>query len=99
RDGDVTGEVVSVQHLGALAARRGDDVTAVRVDAAARDLARSVGAEAPGIPPIVEPLRAAEARMTPEELAREQEMGRALGVQSILSAALEAWRASRRGAA
>jgi len=99
RDGDVTGEVVSVQHLGALAARRGDDVTAVRFDAAARDLARSVGAEAPGIPPIVEPLRAAMARMTPEELAREQGIGRALGVQSILSAALEAWRASRRGVA
>jgi predicted ATPase/class 3 adenylate cyclase len=99
RDGDITGQVVAVQHLGALAARRGDDVTAARFNAAALGLAHSVGAQSPGIPPVMEPLTAAEARLDPDALAREQGVGRALGVRSILSTALEAWRATRRGAA
>jgi len=93
RDGDVSGEILSVQQLGALAARRGDDITAARFRAAALAATRSLGADLPPIPPILEPLEAAEARMTPEDLEREQELGRALGVQAILSTALEAWRA------
>jgi hypothetical protein len=98
RDGDATGEVTSVQALGALAARNGDVVTAVRFNAAALAAAAAIGVEAPGIPPIKEPLQQAEASLAPEDLQREQEIGRALGVQSILSTALEAWRAGRRGA-
>jgi len=98
-DGDLTGEVVAVQHLGALAARRGDDVTAARFNAAAQALARAVGAEVPGIPPAAEPLAAAEARMAPDALERERGIGRALGVPSILSTALAAWRAGSRGVA
>jgi len=92
RDGDLTGEILAVQNLGATASRRGDDVTAVRFGAAANAAARSIGAELPPIPPIVEPIRAAEARMAPQDLEREREIGRALGVQAILSTALEAWR-------
>ncbi|HTK45194.1 MAG TPA: adenylate/guanylate cyclase domain-containing protein [Patescibacteria group bacterium] len=98
RDGDISGEILSVQQLGALAARRGDDVTAARFKAAALAAMRSLGADLPPIPPILEPLEEAAARMAPEDLEREQEIGRALGVQAILSTALEAWRA-RGGAA
>jgi predicted ATPase/class 3 adenylate cyclase len=96
RDGDMSGEVITVQHLGALAAKRGDDVTAVRFSAAAVAASNAVGANPPPIPPIIDPIRAAEARMAPADLQREREVGRALGMDSILSAALEAWHARSR---
>jgi len=98
RGGDVTGQVLAVQHLGAIAARRGDAVTAVRFNAAAVAAASSFGSEPPPIPPIVDPLREAVASLAPEDLTREQEIGRALGVEAILSTALESWRAGPRGA-
>jgi hypothetical protein len=82
-------------HLGGIAARRGDDNAAARFNAAAEALARSFGALVIPIPPVVEPILAAEARMAPEDLAREREIGRALGVDAILSTALEAWRRER----
>jgi len=93
RDGEMGGEMTSLLALGALAARRGDDVQAVRIAAAVDAGARSVGVEMPRIPPIVEPLEAAAARMASDDLQRERQIGVALGVESLLTPALEAWRA------
>jgi len=93
RDGESGGEMTSLLALGALAARRGDDAQAVRIAAAVEAGARSVGVEMPRIPPIVEPIQAAAARMAPDDLQRERQIGVALGVKSILTPALEAWRA------
>ena len=93
RDGDVAGEIVAVQALGSLAARRGDDLTAIRHGAAVRAAAVGIGAELPRIPPIVDPIEAAEGRVAPDDLRRERDIGVALGAQSILSTALETWRA------
>jgi non-specific serine/threonine protein kinase len=95
RDGDVAGEIVSVQALGALAVRRGDDVTGVRNGAAANAAAHAIGAELPRIPPIIEPIEEAEARLSEDDLRREREIGVALGATSILSTALAARAASR----
>jgi predicted ATPase/class 3 adenylate cyclase len=92
RDGDVTGEIVAVQALGSLAARGGDDITAIRLAAAAEAAARDIGAELPRIPPIVEPIDEAVSRASPEELRRERGVGVALGARSILASALEARR-------
>jgi len=97
RDGESGGEMTSLLALGALAARRGDDAQAVRIAAAVEAGARSVGVEMPRIPPIVEPLQAAAARMAPDDLQRERQIGVALGVKSILTPALESWRAAQRG--
>jgi predicted ATPase/class 3 adenylate cyclase len=91
QDGDTAGEIVAVQALGALAARRGDDVTGVRLGAATSTAARAIGVELPRIPPIIDPIEEAEARLPREQLRREQEIGVALGAKSILSTALEAW--------
>ena len=99
RDGDTTGEVIAVQALGAFAAKGGDLVTAVRFNAAALAAAAAIGVETPGIPPITEPLKDAEAQLAPEEREREREIGRALGAQAILSTAIESSRAGRRGVA
>ena len=98
RDGDSAGEVLAVQALGSLAARRGDDRTAARFDAAAQAAGREVGVDLPRIPPIVIPLDEAIARLAPEDLERESELGVALGAKAILDTALESWRASQRGA-
>jgi predicted ATPase/class 3 adenylate cyclase len=97
-DRDIAGEAIAVQHLGGIAARRGDDITAIRFNAAARARAASFGTDVIPIPPVIEPILAAEARVAPQVLDREREIGRALGVDAILSTALEAWRASQRGA-
>jgi len=93
RGGDVTGQVLAVQHLGAIAARRGDDVTAVRFNAAAMAAASSFGSQPPPIPPIIEPLNAAAARLSAEDRRREEELGAAIGAASILASVLEPWRA------
>jgi predicted ATPase/class 3 adenylate cyclase len=98
RDGDVAGQIVSVQCLGSLAARRGDDLTAVRFGAAAEAAAREIGVDLPRIPPIVIPVDEARARLAPEDLERESELGVALGAKAILDTAIESWRASRPGA-
>jgi predicted ATPase/class 3 adenylate cyclase len=97
RDRDVTGEAIAVQHLGGIAARRGDAKTAARFDAAARARAESLGTEVIPIPPVIESILAAGARMEPQDLEREHEIGRALGVDAILSTALGAWRARNGG--
>ena len=96
RDGDVAGEIVSVEALGAIGARRGDPVSAVRLGAAANAAARAIGLELPRIPPIIEPIERAEAQLSPEDLQREREIGVAIGAKSILSTAL-AWRSERHG--
>jgi hypothetical protein len=98
RDGDIAGQTVAVQCLGSLAARRGDDVTAARFAAAAEAAGREMGVDLPRIPPIVIPLDEARARLAPEDLARESELGVALGAKAILDTAIESWRASRPGA-
>jgi predicted ATPase/class 3 adenylate cyclase len=98
RGGDTSGEFVAVQALGSIAARRGDDQLAARLSAAAHAAAREIGIELPRIPPIVEPLDAALARLSPEELTRESEVGVALGAKSILMTALEGWAAKGAGA-
>jgi hypothetical protein len=98
RDGDTAGQIVSVQCLGSLAARRGDDRTAARFGAAADAAGREIGVDLPRIPPIVIPLFEARARLAPEDLERESELGVALGAKAILDTALESWRAGQRGA-
>ena len=95
RDGDVAGEIVSVEALGAVAARRGDTVTAVRLGAAANAAARKIGLELPRIPPIIDPIERAEAQLSPGDLQQEREIGVAIGAKSILSTALEARRSGR----
>jgi predicted ATPase/class 3 adenylate cyclase len=98
RDGDTAGQIVAVQALGSLAARRGDDATAARLDAAAHAAGRELGVDLPRIAPIVTPLDEARARLAPEDLERESELGVALGAKAILDTALESWRAAQRGA-
>lgn len=97
RDGDVAGQVVSVQCLGSLAARRGDDLTAARFGSAADAAGHEMGIDLPRIPPIVIPLDEARARLAPEDLERESELGVALGAKAILDTAIESWRAGQRG--
>jgi non-specific serine/threonine protein kinase len=98
RDGESAGEIVSLMALGSIAARRGDNVTAVRIAAAAEAAAHAIGAEIPQIPPIVEQLAAAAAKLKPADLAREREIGIALGLRSLLSAGLGSQRANRSSA-
>ena len=93
RDDDVLGQLVALQALGAVAALRGDDVTATRNQAAAESAARRIGAELPRIPPIVGPLEAAAARLAPDDLQRERGIGVALGAKSMLATALASRRA------
>jgi predicted ATPase/class 3 adenylate cyclase len=93
RDGEQGGEIVSLQALGAMAARRGDDIAAVRIAAATEAAAKAIGVEPPRIPPIADPLEAAASRLSPEMLERERGIGVALGARSILATALESWRA------
>ena len=89
RDGEIGGELVSLLALGALAAQRGDDVTAIRIAAAVEAAARAIGVEIPSIPPIMDPLATAAANLAPDDLLRERGIGVALGARSILTAALE----------
>jgi predicted ATPase len=88
RDGDAAGEVLAVQAIASLAARRGDDVTAVRFAAAAHAATRELGADLPQIPPIVDPITELWARFPADDLRREAEVGVALGVKAILANAL-----------
>ena len=89
RDGDSAGEIVALQALGSLAARRGDPRTAIRFSAAAEAAAQAIGAELPAIPPIIEPIKTAQASVSADDLRRETEIGRAIGAKSILMTAVE----------
>jgi predicted ATPase/class 3 adenylate cyclase len=88
QDGDLTGEQIGVLALGAIAAGRGDDVTAVRMEAAARAAARESGADLPGIGPLVVPLAEATARLPEDVVVRERAVGAAIGAKAMLEAAL-----------
>ena len=88
RDGDVAGEEVSLLALAALAARRGDDSTAMRMEAAARAAARVDGSELPGIGPLVVPLQEAAARLPSDVVERERAIGVAIGMAAMLEAAV-----------
>jgi predicted ATPase/class 3 adenylate cyclase len=88
RDGDIAGEQVGLLALGAIAARRGDDVTAIRMESAARSGARAVGAELPGIGPLVVPLEAAALRLPTDVVERERAVGAAIGAKAMLEAAI-----------
>jgi predicted ATPase/class 3 adenylate cyclase len=88
RDDDLTGSIVSLQGLGALAGRAGDDRTAVRLDAAAQILARQIGIDPPLIEVINSPIEAAKARLTPEEVAAEEQAATLIEARAYLEAAI-----------
>jgi hypothetical protein len=90
------GEIVGLLALGSVAARRGDDVTAVRIAAAGQAAAKALGAEIPRIGPIMDALAEAAARLAPDVLERERAVGVAMGARSMLSTMLESARASTR---
>ncbi len=92
-DREMAGEIVGLMAVGALMARRGHHVDAVRMAAAATAAARALGAEIPKIAPIMQPLDEAASQLAPDDLQREREVGVAIGARSMLNAALEAWRA------
>ena len=87
-DGDLPGQLVSVQSLASLLARAGRDGEAIRLQAAVAVGNHDIGVEPPEIPPMSGPLREAASRLTPEELTREREAGRGLSYQAILREAL-----------
>ena len=88
RDDDVPGQILTIQGLGSLAARAGDDRTAVRLGAAAEALARQIGVDPPLIAIIHDPLEAAKARLSPEEIAIEVDAATAIEARPFLEAAL-----------
>jgi non-specific serine/threonine protein kinase len=88
------GEIVGLLAFGSVAARRGDDVTAVRIAAAGEAAARALGAEIPRIGPIMDELAAAASRLPPDVLERERAVGVAMGAGSMLSTLLESPRRS-----
>jgi hypothetical protein len=88
RDGDIAGEHVGLLAIGAIAAQRGDDITAMRMESAARAGARAVGAELPGIGPLVVPLAAAAQRLPADVVERERAVGAAIGAKAMLEAAV-----------
>lgn len=88
RDGDLAGEQVGLLALGALAARRGDDITAIRMESAARAGARAIGGELPGIGPLVVPLAEAAQRLPADVVERERAVGAAIGATAMLETAV-----------
>jgi predicted ATPase/class 3 adenylate cyclase len=88
RDDDVPGQILTVQGLGSLAARAGDDRSAVRLGAAAEALARQIGIDPPLIAVIHDPIEAAKARLSPEEIAIEVDAATAIETRPFLEAAL-----------
>jgi predicted ATPase/class 3 adenylate cyclase len=87
RDGDVAGQVVIVDGLAALAARRGDARSTARIDAAGQAMRRRTGAMVPPIPPLREPIAAARESLDQATLDSEQAAGAALSFEEILEAA------------
>lgn len=87
-DDDITGEIISIQALGALAARAGDDRLAVRLGAAAVMLARRIGVDPPLIAVLHEPLVEAQARLSPEEVAAEEAAAQSIEARPFLEAAI-----------
>ena len=87
-DDDVTGQIVAMRAVAALTALAGDDAGAVRIEAGAQQAARRIGVDPPEINPIVVPLIAARARLSPEEVARQEAAAESLEPRSFLESLL-----------
>lgn len=96
-DDDMTGQLLSIQALGALAMLSGDEASAVRFDAVAMRLAREIGLVLPEIDPIVERIRQARARLAPDAIAREERAAETAEARPFLEAALAEREANRAG--
>jgi predicted ATPase/class 3 adenylate cyclase len=95
RDEDLSGELVALQALGSIAARGGDDRTAVRLASLVEQAAHRIGIEAPAIPMIVGPLEAARARLSAEDIAHEAAAAQGADPRAVLEAELSELRAGR----
>ncbi|HEY3523826.1 MAG TPA: adenylate/guanylate cyclase domain-containing protein [Candidatus Limnocylindrales bacterium] len=98
RDGDLSGQLVIIDSLAALAARTGDARLAVRIDAAGQEARRTTGTLTPPIAPFRDPIAAARAALGSEDASAEDEYGRTLSVLTLLDAALEGRQGTIRGA-
>jgi hypothetical protein len=87
-DDDITGQIIAIQALGALAARSGDDATAVRLGAAAVALARRIGVDPPLIAVLHEPLVEARGRLTPDAVTAEEAAAQSIEARPFLEAAI-----------
>jgi predicted ATPase/class 3 adenylate cyclase len=85
-DDDVSGLVVILKGLGAIAAREGDDRTAIRLRVVSELLAAQVGIDPPLIAILDEPLDAAASRLSPEAIAEETAAGRSIEARPYLRA-------------
>jgi predicted ATPase/class 3 adenylate cyclase len=94
-DDDLTGQLISIRALGAIAAAAGDGPTAVRLDAAAREMARRIDVDLPLIDPIIEPIEAARTTLSAEIVAREEEAATRIEARSFLEEAIADWEAGR----
>ena len=90
-DDDRTGQLITIRALGALAALRGDDARAVRLDAASIALARRLGIDQPDIDPIVTPIREARSRLSPDAIAREELAAESIEARPFLEAEIAAF--------
>ncbi|HLX35101.1 MAG TPA: adenylate/guanylate cyclase domain-containing protein [Candidatus Limnocylindrales bacterium] len=87
-DDDVTGEIVAMRALAALATLSGDDSSAVRIEAAAQQAARRIGVDPPEINPIVAPIVAARSRLAPDAVAREEAAAESIEPRAFLESML-----------
>jgi predicted ATPase/class 3 adenylate cyclase len=87
-DDDMTGQIMVLRALAALAALSDDDATAVRLEAAAAGAAERIGVDPPDVGPVVEPIRAARARLSAEAIAAEELAAEAVEPRAFLQAAL-----------
>jgi hypothetical protein len=88
RDGDISGQIITIDALSSLAASGGDPRLSVRLDAASKAARRNSGSSAPSIDSIRGPIDAARAQLEPEEIRREEEAGALMSLESILLSAL-----------
>jgi len=88
RDEDLAGQLVAVNGLASLAARAGDDATAIRLESVVVLGAHRIGLEPQQIPPIMEPLAQARARMTAAGIAEAVASAEGLEPRACLEAAI-----------
>ena len=88
RDGDLSGQIVVIDALAAMAARGGDPRLAVRIDAAGLAARKATGATSPAIPPLRGPIAAAREALGAAETQRQENEGRLLSFEAILEAAI-----------
>ena len=89
RDGDLSGQMVTIDALAALAARAGDARLAVRLDAVGQAARRATGTLTPPIAPLRMPIEAARAALDRVEVREEDELGATLSVGAVLQSAFE----------